>query len=207
MYWRVACLVAEPGDNLQFLNLITKRRFLTSLVLHMTVCSPKACCSNLMVLCPSSYNYGDHIWNIVVSHAVLISALELSGHFHASAALSPQGKAPGTLCVGGWVSLRAVLDVMDKTKNRSTLPGIELQFPHHPAPNLVTILRYPGLDYQEFSPSFMERRVWFVFLRESPSGLSPWPRSSIPYPHHHPLRSIIILSSHNTKFPEVIIFP
>jgi hypothetical protein len=44
----------------------------------MAVDSRKARCSNLMVLCPSSYSYSDHFWNIV-SHALLISALELSG--------------------------------------------------------------------------------------------------------------------------------
>jgi hypothetical protein len=34
--------------------------------------------------------------------------------------------APGTHCVGGWVVLRAGLDVTEKRKNIFPLPGIEL---------------------------------------------------------------------------------
>ena len=107
----------------------------------MAVDSPKAWCSNRMVLCPSSYGYSDNIWNIVVSHALLISTLELSGQFHASAALPP-GKTPPPrylLCrrLGGPQSRSGRYG---QDKNLSTLPGLELQFLHHPAPNLVTIL-------------------------------------------------------------------
>jgi hypothetical protein len=40
----------------------------------------------------------------------------VSGQRHASAALYPRGKNPGTHCTGGWVGLRAGLDAGARKK-------------------------------------------------------------------------------------------
>jgi len=51
--------------------------------------------------------------------------MELSGQLHVPAAL-PLGEIPGYHWIGGWVGLRAGLDVVDKRKNSSfPPPGIE----------------------------------------------------------------------------------
>jgi hypothetical protein len=42
--------------------------------------------------------------------------MEVSGQFHAPAALLPGETAPGTHCIGGWVEPRAVLDAVVKRK-------------------------------------------------------------------------------------------
>jgi hypothetical protein len=42
--------------------------------------------------------------------------MEVSGQFHAPAALSP-GEMPSTHCIGGWVDLRAGLDEVVKRKS------------------------------------------------------------------------------------------
>jgi hypothetical protein len=45
--------------------------------------------------------------------------MEVSGQFHAPAALLPKEGAPGTHWIGGWVGSRAVLDAVVKRKIRS----------------------------------------------------------------------------------------
>jgi hypothetical protein len=40
----------------------------------------------------------------------------VSGQLHAPAAFTPGDTAPGTHCVGGWLGLRADLDVMEERK-------------------------------------------------------------------------------------------
>ena len=199
MYWSVACLVFEPDDHVQCLNLITKRRFLTSLVLLMAVDSLKAWCSNLIVLCPSSYGYSDNVWNIVVSHALLISALELSGQFHASAALPPGKTARYPLCrrLGGPQS-RSGRNGQDDKSLYPSWTGATIPPPSSPLIYSLYWLSYPGLDDQEFSQSFMEPRVWFVFSE----GIPLWSFALTTFIHTTPSSSFfevhcnIILTQH-----------
>jgi len=42
--------------------------------------------------------------------------MEVSGHIHASAALTPKKEHPGTRWIGGWVGSRARLDTVRKRK-------------------------------------------------------------------------------------------
>jgi hypothetical protein len=60
--------------------------------------------------------------------------MEVSGQLHALAALTP-GRAPGTHWIGGWMGLKASLDVVGKKKN----PCWELN-PSCPASSLVTTI-------------------------------------------------------------------
>jgi hypothetical protein len=64
-------------------------------------------------------------------HAMCESAFNLGGGIEWAVSrlgrIAPrEDSPPSTLCVDGWVGLRAVLDVMDKTKNLSTLSGMEI---------------------------------------------------------------------------------
>jgi hypothetical protein len=66
----------------------------------------------------------------------------VSGQRHASAALCPGEKTPGTHCTGGWVGPRAGLDTEEII---SPLPGIEPRLPGHPARSqTLYLLSYPA---------------------------------------------------------------
>jgi hypothetical protein len=56
----------------------------------------------------------------------------VSGQLHASAALPPGERTPGTHWIGGWVDLRAGLEDLEKRKFLN-LPGLELRPLDRPA--------------------------------------------------------------------------
>jgi hypothetical protein len=60
------------------------------------------------------------------SYSFWTSAVDgVSCQRHASAALYPQGKTPGTHWIGGWVGLRVGLDTGARGKVLLPLPGVE----------------------------------------------------------------------------------
>jgi hypothetical protein len=115
----------------------------------------------------------------------LCASLEVSGQFHAPAALPPGKEPPSTYWVGGWVDPTAS---MDNVENRKflTLPGFELRPLGRPAGSQSLYrLRYPGsfciitTDLKSFFYIIsMKIRVLTVWRDEFPYVASPLNQSS-----------------------------
>jgi hypothetical protein len=109
----------------------------------------------------------------------LTSALDgVSGQRHAPAALYPRGKASGTHCTGGWVSLRAGLDTQARGKTRLSPPGIEPRLPDSPARS-QTLYR---LSYPTPAPN---QQVNLICTIEQEHGEGMWSGEKISHYWHH----------------------
>jgi hypothetical protein len=65
--------------------------------------------------------------------------MEVSGQLHAPATLPPWERAPGTHCIGNWVSPRAGLNLMEKRK--SLAPVGESKLETSTVQSVVSILK------------------------------------------------------------------
>jgi hypothetical protein len=103
--------------------------------------------------------------SIAPTHSRPLHYIGLSGQRHASAALYPGERIPGTHCTGGWVGPRAGLDTEAREKILSPLPGIEPRSPGRTARSqTLYCLSYPT----HYSSFYLNKNIAPQFPKQYP---------------------------------------